>query len=295
MCGKRSCSPRASGDVEGRTLAASYPELVALTLQRDEDIDLGRAALLLARSAYPGLAVEPYLAKLDAIAATVSERLGTDHDARTVAADISRQLYEVEGFHGNERDYYDPRNSYLNEVIDRKLGIPITLSVIHLEVARRVALPAFGVGLPGHFLVKVPAPGGELLIDPFEGGRVITPADCQERLDRVYGGLVRLDARMLLPVSKKMILVRILNNLKTTYMTRSDFDRALDVVSSILVLDPSSLPDLRDRGLLLYRQNRFAEALPDLRKYLMLAHEAEDREPIKQTIRGIEAIQALLG
>ena len=135
---------------------------------------------------------------------------------------------------------------------------------------------------------------GDLLLDPFHAGRELTTADCQERLDRVYGGPVRLEPRMLAPVTKRMILVRILNNLKTTYMTRGEFDRALDVVGSILVLEPSSLSDLRDRGLLLYRQNRFADALPDLRKYLLLAHEAEDRVPIAQAVRGIEAILAMI-
>ena len=275
-------------------VSESHPELVALTHQRDEDIDLARAALFLARPAYPALAVEPYLAKLDATAASVRDALGDDRDPRHAVAAINRQLFEVEGFRGNERDYNDPRNSYLNEVLDRKLGIPITLSVVYLEVARRVGLPALGVGLPGHFLVTVLTGDGGLLLDPFHAGRELTADDCQERLDRVYGGLVRLEPRMLAAVTKRMVLVRILNNLKTTYMTRGEFDRAFDVVGSILVLEPSSLPDLRDRGLLLYRQNRFADALPDLRKYLLLAHEAEDRVPIAQAVRGIEAILAMI-
>ena len=270
------------------------PEVLALTQQRDEDIDLARAALILAQQSYPELVVEPYLAKLDAMAHAVLERLGTDVEPRRVIAELNRQLFEAEGFRGNERDYYDPRNSYLNEVLDRKLGIPITLSVVYMEVARRLPLVVLGVGLPGHFLVKVPTPAGDILLDPFSGGRELTEDDCQERLDRVYGGLVRLERRMLQPVSKRHILVRILNNLKTTYVSQGEFDRALEVVGSILTLEPSSLPDLRDRGLLRYRQNRFEEALSDLRKYLMLAHDAEDREQIKQAVRGIEAIQAMI-
>ncbi len=270
------------------------PELAGLTHQRDEDIDLARAALLLARQRYPDVAVEPYLARLDAIATAVLERLGADMEPRHAVAALNRQLFEVEGFRGNERDYYDPRNSYLNQVLDRKLGIPITLSVVYLEVGRRIYLPVLGVGLPGHFLVKVLTADGDILIDPFLGGVELTEDDCQQRLDRVYGGLVRLEKRMLLPVTKREILVRILNNLKTIYLGQGEFDRALEAVGSILVLDPSSLPDLRDRGLLFYRQNRFPEALSDLRKYLMLAHDAEDREPIKQTIRGIEAIQSII-
>lgn len=269
-------------------------ELSRLTQQRDEDIDLARAALLLARREYPSLAVEPYVERLDAIAAAVRARLAGDASPQRAIEELNRQLFEVEGFRGNEREYYDPRNSYLNEVLERKLGIPITLSVAYMEVARRVGLPTVGVGLPGHFLVRAHTPEGDVLLDPFHGGKALTEADCQERLDRVYGGLVRLEPPMLQPVSKRMILVRILNNLKTIYLTLGEFDRAYDVVQEILVLEPSSLPDLRDRGLLHYRQNRWPDALSDLRKYLMLAHDADDREQVKQAVRAIESIQAMI-
>jgi regulator of sirC expression with transglutaminase-like and TPR domain len=272
----------------------SHAELLRLTQQKDEDIDLAQAALVLARHAYPDLNVEPHLAKLDGMAAAVRERLGPSLEPRRVVEEVNRQLYEVEGFRGNEREYYDPRNSYLNEVLDRKIGIPITLSLVYMEVGRRVLLPVLGVGLPGHFIAKVLTPAGDILLDPFHGGQELTEDDCQARLDRVYGGLVRLDKRMLLPVTKRQILVRILSNLKTIYLNQSEHDRALEVVEDLLVLEPSSLPDLRDRGLLFYRQNRFAEALSDLRKYLMLAHDAEDREPVKQTVRGIEAILSMI-
>jgi len=243
---------------------------------------------------YPDLSPETYVRRLDAMASAVRERLGSDLTARPAIGEVNRQLYEIEGFRGNEREYYDPRNSYLNEVLDRKLGIPITLSVVYMEVARRVPLPVLGVGLPGHFIVKALTSSGEILLDPFHGGAELTEEDCQARLDRVYGGLVRLDRRMLLPVTKRQILVRILSNLKTIYLNESEFDRALEVVGDCLVLEPSSLQDLRDRGLLYYRQNRFAEALADLRKYLMLAHDAEDREQINQTVRGIESILSVI-
>jgi len=270
-------------------------ELVKMTQQRDEEIDLGRAALVLAKQRYPDVAVEPYLAALDAIAAAVRRQLGEDADPRRMVAQLNRQLYEVEGFRGNERDYYDPRNSYLNEVLDRKVGIPITMSIVYMEVGRRIALPVVGVGLPGHFLVRVLTTEGDLLIDPFAGGAELTEDDCQERLDRVYGGLLRLEKKMLQPVTKKQILVRILNNLKTIYMSQGEFEAARDVVQNILALEPSSMSDLRDRGLLYYRENRFDEALSDLRKYLLLATNAEDREQIKQTIHGIESILSILG
>lgn len=270
-------------------------ELARYTRQRDEDIDLAEAALVIARQVYPDVAAAPYLARLDAIAAAVRGALGDDGDVRAAVSAINRQLFEVEGFRGNERDYYDPRNSYLNEVLDRKLGIPITLSLVYMEVGRRAGMTVHGVGLPGHFLVAVATGGGLVLVDPFYAGREMTPEDCQERLDRVYGGLVRLEPRMLAPVSRRHILIRILNNLKTIYLHQGEFDLALDVVNGILVLEPSSLADLRDRGLLLYRQNRFPEALSDLRKYLLLAHDADDRQQIKQTVHAIETILSMIG
>jgi regulator of sirC expression with transglutaminase-like and TPR domain len=271
-----------------------HAELLRLTHQRDEEIDLAHAVLFLGRHVYPDLSPETYIGRLDAMAAAVRERLGSDPTPRPAIREVNRQLYEIEGFRGNEREYYDPRNSYLNEVLDRKLGIPITLSVVYMEVARRVPLPVLGVGLPGHFIVKALTSAGDILLDPFHGGVELTEEDCQARLDRVYGGLVRLDARALLPVTKRQILVRILSNLKTIYLNESEFDRALEVVVDCLVLDPSSLQDIRDRGLLHYRQNRFPEALSDLRKYLMLAHDADDREQIKQTVRGIESILSVI-
>lgn len=269
-------------------------ELARYTQQRDEDIDLAEAALVIARQAYPELAAATYLSRLDAIASAVQEGLGGNADPRAAIEATNRQLFEVEGFRGNERDYYDPRNSYLNEVLDRKLGIPITLSIVYMEVGRRIGLTVHGIGLPGHFLVGVAAPGGTVLVDPFHAGREMTREDCQERLDRVYGGLVRMEPRMLAPVSRRHILTRILNNLKTIYLHQGDFDLALAVVNGILVLEPSSLADQRDRGLLYYRQNRFPEALSDLRKYLLLAHDADDRQQIKQTVHAIETIQSMI-
>lgn len=266
-----------------------------MTQQREEEIDLARAALVLAKQRYEDLPVESYLGKLDAMAEAARARLGADMDPRRAIAELNRQVFEIECFRGNERDYYDPRNSYLNEVLDRKLGIPITLSIVFMEVGRRLSLPVLGVGLPGHFLVKVLTTQGDILVDPFAEGAEVTEDECQERLDGVYGGLIRLEKRMLQPVTKKQILVRILNNLKTIYLNRGEFGSALDVVQNVLALEPSSMPDLRDRGLLYYRDNRFEESLSDLRKYLMLATSAEDREQIKQTIHGIESILAVVG
>ena len=286
--------PRVVAIREAILAADSHPELVALTQCPDGEIDLARAALLLAAPAYPGLAVEPYLARLDALAAAVRARLGADTDPRRAVAGINRQLFEVEGFRGNEAAYDDPRNSYLNEVLDRKLGIPITLSVVFLEVAWRLGVPAEGVGLPGHFLVRVPGEGGGVLLDPFHGGAEITPGECQALLDGLSGGLVRLEGRMLAPVTKRQILVRILRNLKATFLAHGDYDRVLEVVASILVLDPASAADLRDRGLLYYRQHRFPEALADLRKSLLLAHGADDREQVARAVRGIEAILSVM-
>lgn len=277
------------------SLSSEAPsELARYTQGPDEGIDLAEAALVVARLEHPNLEILRYLERLDALADAVRLRLDGDANPWSTMEALNHQLFEVEGFRGNERDYYDPRNSYLNEVLDRKLGIPITLSLIYMEVGRRVSLPVQGVGLPGHFLVKVRTEDGDVLLDPFSGGTRLTVDDCQELLDRIYGGLVRLERRMLEPVPRRHILVRLLNNLKTIYLHQGEFDRALVVVNGILVLEPSSLADVRDRGLLYYRHNRFPEALADLRKYLLLAHDAEDRQQIKQTVHAIETIQTMI-
>src|SRR5438445_11102873 len=155
----------------------------------EASVDLAEASLLIAGEEYPGLDPAPYLGRLDELGAHLRRRAG-DAGADALVPELNRLLFEEEGFRGNTVDYYDPRNSFLNDVLDRRTGIPISLSTVYMAVGRRAGVPVQGVGLPGHFVVRVTTAGGEALVDPFHDGAVLTLEDCQERLDRIYGGKV---------------------------------------------------------------------------------------------------------
>lgn len=252
-----------------------------LVRRPDPEIDLAEAALLIAKEEYRGLDVAHYLGCLDEMAATVRARLGAVTDPVAATVGLSDYLFREMGFRGNTEDYYDPRNSFLNEVLDRRLGIPISLSTMYMEVGRRLGIPIHGVGMPGHFLVKCVTADAELVIDPYNQGTVVTPADCQRLLDRISGGKLSFEPRFLSCIGTHQILTRILNNLKAVYVNRQDFGKALGVVERLLLLDPESATEMRDRGLLLFQLKRYPEAMADLQRYLLRAGSAEDAETIR--------------
>jgi len=248
----------------------------------DDEIDLGRAALAIAHAEYPGLDIESYAARMDRLAAAVQDRSGGEADSYRLIAAINYTLFSVEGFRGNRDDYYDPKNSFLNEVIERKQGIPITLSVLYMEVARRVGLDLYGVGFPGHFLVKHVGKEGEIVIDPFHQGEVRSIEELEDMLDKMYRGRIAFQPEFLSPVSKKQILKRILNNLKAIYLRQGDFPKSLSVVERLLILEPNSAQEMRDRGLLYLQLECFSQALEDLEAYLRLAPYADDAAEIRE-------------
>lgn len=253
----------------------------------DAEIDLARSALLIAQEEYPQLAAEPYLARLDTLAEEVRDRLDQETAPLVLLGELNRILFERHGFRGNTEAYYDPRNSFLNDVLDRGLGIPISLSVVYLEVGWRLGLPLVGVGFPGHFLVRFEGVALRVLIDAFEGGKLRFQDQAQELLDRIYGGLVRVHPSFLRPVSKRDILIRVLANLKSIYLNVRDDPRTLAVVERILLLRPSALNESRDRGLILARMGRVAEAVQQLEEYLDFAPRAPDATRIRDVLRGL--------
>ena len=257
-------------------------------------MDLARASLLIACEEYPGLDVGGYLARLDSMADALRTRVGESADPSDLVIALRRYLFEEEGFKGNSEEYYDPRNSFLNDVLDRKVGIPISLSTLYMEVARRTGLPVQGVGLPGHFIVRVELPGGGLLIDPFHGGEPLTAKDCQKRLDRIYGGRVALESRMLASCGRKHILARTLRNLKAIYLKASDRQRALGIVCLLLRLNPLSPEDLRDRGLIYDALDCYALAAGDLEAYLNLVPSGSDTKKLRERISDLERKAARL-
>ncbi len=278
-----------------RPQALSNLERFALVVDRPESsLDLGEAALLIAEDAYPSLDVDRYLAHLDALAEPLRPRVREDSELIDTVQALNGHLFGEIGFRGNEEDYYDTRNSYLNDVLDRKLGIPITLSLVYIEVARRVGLTVVGIGLPGHFIVEARRDGESVLLDPFHGGVLLTPEDCERLVQEVYGGSVPFSEDQLEPVRKRAILTRVLNNLKRTYLTRDDPGRAWPVVEKMVHLNPESPLDRRDRGLLAYRLNRFAMARDDLQFYLAHRPEAPDRVAIRASLSAIESILSMM-
>lgn len=254
----------------------------------ESELDLAEAALLIAAEEYPQLVVAAYLRRLDLLAERVRDRLNGESAPLLVLQELNRVLFEEEEFRGNADAYYDPRNSFLNDVLDRRLGIPISLSVVHLEVGWRLGLPLEGVGFPGHFLVRYAGGAARILVDAFEGGRLRFEDEAQELLDRVYGGMVRLRPEFLAPATKKQILSRMLSNLKGIYVNAKDDVRALAVIERILLLRPDATAELRDRGVLLARAGRREEAVTELERYLDRVPEAPDAGRVRGLVAELE-------
>lgn len=253
----------------------------------DEEINLALAALLVVQDAYPQLPVSLYLGRLDALADRVQDRLGSETLPLIVLHDMLRTLFEEEGFQGNREAYYDPRNSFLNDVLDRKLGIPLSLGIVTLEVGWRLGLKMTGVNFPGHFLLRFEGEALSLLIDPFDGGRLFFEEDAQALLDRAYGGMVRIRPEFMKTARRRDMLVRLLTNLKGIYLNVREPARALAVVDHILLIHPTAPAEIRDRGTLLARLGRTDEAIEQLEWYLGAVPEAADGPRIQALVDGL--------
>jgi regulator of sirC expression with transglutaminase-like and TPR domain len=261
----------------------------------DEKIDLIRAALTIARTEYPDLDVESYVERADELARAAEARIGDIGDPLDVITALNHVLFQDAGLQGNREDYYDPRNSFINEVLDRRLGIPITLALIYMEVGRRLGFPLFGVGMPGHFLLKnYDIDGRETIIDCFNGGDILSAQDCQRRLDEIYSGQMTLRPEFLFAVSRRQMLTRILNNLKTVFLTARNFRKALPIVDLVLVVYPRSPEDVKQRALLRYSLGQSRGAADDLEEYLKMSPDASDADEIRQTALSIRRMLALM-
>ena len=275
---------------------ATFEQLAALP---DERIDVAMGAALMARDAYATLDVDRLVARLDEIAAPLvaAGRSLTSLPPEGQADAVSGHLYGQLGFRGNEQDYYDPRSSLLPDVLDRKLGIPITLALVYCEVARRAGVRVRGVSFPGHFLVRVDPLGREdvpVLVDPFFGGRRLDEADLQRLLDRATPAQRLPLAEHLAPASPRTMLVRMLINLKWIHATRGDFARALLALDRIICLTPDSVPALRERGMLAARLGADEAARADLSRLLELVPEAPDANSIRQRLEELRAKASVL-
>ncbi len=249
----------------------------------DEEIDLAEAALLIAKTAYHDLDVQRYLQRIDDLASGLRARVPEDSRAGDLIIALNRFLFEEQGFAPNVDDYYDPRNSFLNDVLERRVGIPISLSVLYMEVGRRAGLPLQGVSFPGHFLVKCQVEQGMVILDPYCGGISLSLQDLQQRLREVRGGEVSraIVAGLLVSANKKEILARMLRNLKAIYLERQHYARALSIIDWIVALRPGDAAEVRDRGLAYLKLECFRAALEDLERYLEMMPAAEDLNEIR--------------
>jgi len=283
---------------------ATLAELIAEAADRPGQ-DLAAPAFLVARIEYPRLDPGPYLDRLNVMGDEAFHFVAKDpgHDAPIAARldAVNRYLFGELGFVGNRDQYDDPRNSCLNEVMDRKKGIPITMALIYIEVARRAGLRAEGVNFPGHFLVRVlqdrhsgdTRPG--LIVDPFHGGAILSETDCRQLLNRVGEGSA-FDPSLLARATRRQVLVRMLHNLKRLYVKMHSFPQARATTDALLALQPSSLADLKDRGLLAYNMNDFSHALKDFEEYLKLARlseqdEDDDRKETEQVWEHVKTLR----
>lgn len=252
--------------------SAAFAELMR---RRDDDLPLDRAAALLARGlAYPELNVAEVVAQLDDLAAGLMGQLPLGRDPRHLAEALGRFLGGEIGFRGpaseGEDDYYDARNSFINDVLGRRIGIPIALSVVYLEVARRIDFPLVGVGLPGHFLIKHSlgdAPEEGIFLDPFNRGAIVSLEQIRSRFDAHFGGRARFETHHLGAVTKKQLLTRALQNLKSIYYSRNQLRAMLAIFDYLLLIAPWDLESRRDRGMLALRLGETALALADLQAY----------------------------
>jgi regulator of sirC expression with transglutaminase-like and TPR domain len=277
----------------------SFAQLLAA---EDVRIDLAHGCLMIAQDAYPGLNVERYLGDIERMAMRLRGRMPQTYGAEERVAALNQFLFEDLGFRGNTEAYYDPRNSYLNEVIERKTGIPITLAVLYMALGRRIGLPLEGVSFPGHFLVRLRLRGGVLVLDPFATGAPQSESELRARLQRVIpagaaDGVpvaeLPLD-QFLEPATNRQILARVLRNLKAIYRETDKPERLLEVLNRMLVLAPDSSADLRDRGIVYQRLEAYRAALKDLSDYVEREPNAPDFDDVRVRVMELSALCARL-
>jgi regulator of sirC expression with transglutaminase-like and TPR domain len=270
---------RAGPDDRRTAGRARFARLVA---RPEPEIDLVRGALLIAGQGRPPIDEAAFAGRLDAIAERVRIRLDAGDPPFVAVARLHDVLYRELGFRGpTAAEYGDPANSQLDDVMMRHVGLPISLAILEIEVAARLGVQLTGIGLPGHFIVG--GPDG-LLIDPADGGRSLTPDDCQALIRRAVGDGILFHAGMLRPAGRREILARVLRNLRAARLGRRDWPAAVDAIDLLLVLEPTDPEHGRDRGLLLGRMGRFGEAVAALRTYLDERPDAHDVPDVRQVM-----------
>ncbi len=252
-------------------------------------LDLVEASLVIALEDQPLIDIDRYLHQLDRWSDCVRERLNGSSDVERIVEAINQVLFAEEGFHGEDDDYYDPRSALLSELFERHSGLPITLSILYLELSRRIGAEATGVALPGRFLVKFSGLFGETVVDPFDGGCVLSTVEMQKLLDVIYGGGVKLREHHLRSCSRKEILARELAQLKAAYLARRDLPHAAASIDRLLILDDRDAAEVRDRAALATQMHAYEQAVDWFERYLELAPHAEDRHRIRERVEWLKS------
>lgn len=260
-----------------------------LALRPEPHLDLVETSLVIALEDCPGLDIDPYLEQVGNWSAAVRGRLEGSRDIERIVDVMNRVLFDEEGFHGENEDYYDPRSALLNEALDRHAGLPITLSILYMEISRRVGVDAAGVSLPGRFLVKFSGDFGQIVVDPFDGGRVLSTMELQKILDEMYGGGVRLREHHLRSFSRREVLGRELAQLKAAYLAQHDLLRAAASIDRLLILDDRDPYEVRDRAVIAMQMHAYSQAIDFFERYLELTPHAEDGARIREQIAYLRA------
>jgi regulator of sirC expression with transglutaminase-like and TPR domain len=255
-----------------------------ITSRPEPLLDLVEASLVIDLEDRPGLDIDHYLERVGEWSDALRERLEGSHDIDRIVESINHLLFEEEGFHGEDEDYYDPRSALLSETLDRHAGLPIALSILYIEISRRIGAEVAGVSLPGRFLVKFSGEFGQIVIDPFDGGRVLTTIELQVILDATYGGGVQLREHHLRSFTRREILARELAHLKAAYLARHDLARAAASIDRLLILDDHDAYEIRDRAGVAVRMHAYDQAIELFERYLALVPSGGDHLQVRQQI-----------
>jgi regulator of sirC expression with transglutaminase-like and TPR domain len=269
--------------------AFARQRFVEIARRPDAQLDLVEGSLVIALEDDPSIDIDAYLGRVGEWSGAVRERLEGSREVERIVDAINRLLFDEEGFRGEDEDYYDPRSALLSETLDKHAGLPISLSVLYIEISRRVGAEVSGVSLPGRFLVKFSGAFGMIVVDPFDGGRVLTTVELQKLLDEVYGGGVRLREHHLRSFSPKEILARELAHLKTAYLAQHDLARAAASIDRLLILDENDPFEVRDRAAVAVQMHAYAEAVASLERYLALMPHADDTARVREQIAWLRA------
>ena len=254
------------------------------------DFDLALGALLIASTEAHDVDIDGILGNLDRMAEAARARMPEDGAELQQLNAVTDLLFGVIGFTGNQDDYYDPRNSYLNHVLDRRLGIPITLSLLCIEVGRRAGVPILGIGMPGHFLIRH-RDESNFFVDAFNGGLLLSQDECGALLRQTAGDAVRLEAHHLNPVTPREMLARILRNLKAIYWDREEFDRCITAIGALMAVLPDQPEEQRDRGVVHLKAGNHRESAADFAAYIEAAPNAEDVETVRNALARLRSSQ----